>query len=83
LKKPSAFKMLTQFAGKVLLWMLSALYLLLFINEFVGFLGSKPLSYLFGGTVWVVHGIVLCLMGYFGREALRKVRIGSPQKSPA
>jgi hypothetical protein len=83
LAKQSAVMMLWQFAVKVFVWMLCAVYLLLLINEFAGFLGSKPLSYLFGGTVWVIHGIVLALMFYFVKQAIDKMRIGSREKRSA
>lgn len=44
-------------------WIAISIYLVLMINEFAGFLGdSRPLSYLFGSTVWVVHLIFICIL---------------------
>jgi ABC-type nitrate/sulfonate/bicarbonate transport system permease component len=70
-----------QYIIGTLFWILCAVYLLLFANEFFPFLGSKPLSYLFGGTVWVVHLVFLLLIGFFVIKVLtnsRKSKI--PQK---
>jgi hypothetical protein len=65
LEQKSVVSVFIGFARKTLLWILGALYVLLFINELVPFLGGKPLSYLFGGTVWAVHGVTLSVIGYF------------------
>ncbi|HQW02018.1 MAG TPA: ABC transporter permease subunit [Saprospiraceae bacterium] len=44
-------------------WIVISIYLMLMINELAGFLGdSRPLSYLFGSTVWVVHLIFICIL---------------------
>ncbi len=69
LEAPSAIKALLRFTGATLFWILSGVYVLLFVNEFTQFLGSRPLSYLFGGTVWVVHSVALAIIGYFGYVA--------------
>lgn len=65
LKKQSILSVLWQYASSVVFWILCGIYLLLFVNELMPFLGSKPLSYLFGNTVWVVHFVSLALIGYF------------------
>jgi len=81
LKKQSALSMLWQFAVNVMFWMLCGVYVVLFVNEFAGFLGSKPLSYLFGDTVWVVHVVALALIFYFAGLAVRKLRSGAVKKA--
>ncbi|MFT7450964.1 MAG: NitT/TauT family transport system permease protein, partial [Patescibacteria group bacterium] len=43
------------FASGIIGWSLCALYVLLFINEFVGFYPVKVLDNFFGETVWVIH----------------------------
>lgn len=79
LKQQSIFSVLGDYAAGVLFWILGGVYLLLFINEFAGFLGSKPLSYLFGDTVWFVHVIVLLLLALFGYRSVKQLL--QPKKS--
>ncbi|HUR31237.1 MAG TPA: ABC transporter permease subunit [Saprospiraceae bacterium] len=46
-------------------WISLGIYFILMLNDFMGFLGGlKPLSYLFGDTVWVIHIIVTALLLY-------------------
>ncbi len=44
-------------------WIFIVIYLLLMLNEYIGFLGDfKPLSYLFAGTAWVIHAVVIAVV---------------------
>lgn len=74
LKKQSVIAVLVQFAVTVLFWILCGLYLLLFVNELTPFLGSKPLSYLFGDTVWVIHFVSLSVIGFSAYRAYRRMQ---------
>lgn len=41
------------------------MYFVLFVNELVPFLGDfRPLSYLFADTVWIIHLVMLSVIGY-------------------
>ena len=57
----------------VVVWIVIGLYLLFTINEGVSILGDiKPLSYLFGDTVWVVHFIFALIIFYKGKGIYKK-----------
>ncbi len=46
-------------------WIGISIYFILMVNEFFPFLGAfKPLSYVFGSTVWVIHLIVISFLLY-------------------
>ena len=48
-------------------WIGISIYFILMINEFIPFLGGfRPLSYVFGSTVWVIHLIVIAFLIYRG-----------------
>ncbi len=47
-------------------WIVIIFYIVLMINEFIPFLNIKPLSYLFGEPVWVIHLIVMLFLFYRG-----------------
>jgi len=64
IKKPSVIDSALDFAFMIFGWVLLGVYLLLALNEFTGFLGVKPLSYLFADTVWVVHTIFISILIY-------------------
>ncbi len=83
LQKQSVIGVVWQYITGTLFWILCAIYLLLFVNEFIGFLGSKPLSYLFGSTVWVVHLVSLLLIGYFAYKAFKNSRKSKQPQTPA
>lgn len=45
-------------------WIVVGIYFILMINEFFHFMpGITPLSYIFGGTLWVIHLIFLSFLG--------------------
>jgi NitT/TauT family transport system permease protein len=46
-------------------WVMLFLYVIVSLDEFFGVLGEyNLLTYLFGGTVWVIHFIFLSIIGY-------------------
>ncbi len=48
-------------------WIVIIIYFIFMINEFIPFLsGFKPLSYFFGGTMWVINLIVLTFLLFRG-----------------
>jgi len=55
----------TGYAFQALVWSLLAVYVILFLNEFSGFLGDfKYLDFLFGKTCWSIHVVMLSIIGY-------------------
>ncbi|MFK7810374.1 MAG: ABC transporter permease [Saprospiraceae bacterium] len=54
-EKQSITDVIWNFASGIIGWTLCALYVLLFVNEFVGFYPVKILDEFFGDTVWVIH----------------------------
>lgn len=64
-KNTTLIQNLMAFIGLASFWIGISIYVILLINEFVPFFGDfKPLSYLFGDTVWVIHLIVLSTLAY-------------------
>ncbi len=54
-----------EYVGVALGWIVIGIYFLLMVNEFVGFLGdTRPLSYLFGRTAWVMHVMFISILGF-------------------
>lgn len=73
LKNVSVVDTILDYAFDVITWLTLALYLLFTINEFFPVLGNiKPLSYLFGDTVWVIHFIFILMIIYKGRNLYHK-----------
>lgn len=59
------FRGIFDFTLQALGWISIGIYFVLMINEFSPFLGGfKPLSYLFGQTVWVFHILFILLLLY-------------------
>jgi hypothetical protein len=53
----------TDYALLSLGWIMVGLYFIFMINEYIPFLGSlKPLSYLFGETLWVINLTFICFL---------------------
>lgn len=56
---------IVDYAWAVLIWLMLAIYILLAIDEMTGVLGNlNVITYLFGGTAWVVHFIFLSTIVY-------------------
>lgn len=63
------------FAFKALVWSALGVYVILAINEFVGFLGGiKVIDYLFGESCWAFHFVMISIIFY----KLRKWYINRP-----
>lgn len=63
LKEQTVWDSILDFAIKILVWILLALYVILAANEYFGFLGEiKPLDYLFGNTVWAIHMLFITII---------------------
>ncbi len=63
-EEKSTFDVILDYAMKSLVWVLLAVYLLLFFNEFFG--NVKILTHFFGETVWVIHFIMVSVIFYKG-----------------
>lgn len=62
LKEESVFDTIMDFTINIIVWIFLAIYLILAVNEFTGFLGGKLLSTLFGDTVWAIHTVFLSII---------------------
>lgn len=65
LKKQTLIKVILDYVFDALGWIGIILYLTLMLNEYTGILGEfRPLTYFFGEMVWVIHLIVLAIVGF-------------------
>ena len=65
MRKQTLIKVVLDYVFVALGWIAIILYLILMINEYTGILGDfKPLTYLFGETTWVIHLIVISIVGF-------------------
>lgn len=65
LDKPSLWESIFDYGFSAFTWSLLGVYIVLALNEFLGFLGGiKVIDYLFGQTCWVFHLIMLTIIGY-------------------
>ncbi len=65
LKKQTLVKVVIDYVFDALGWIAIILYLVLMINEYTGILGDfRPLTYLFGEMGWVLHMIVIAIVGF-------------------
>ena len=62
LKEESVFDTIMDFAITIIGWIFLAIYLILAVNEYTGFLGGKLLSTLFGDTLWAIHTVFLSII---------------------
>lgn len=62
LKEDTVFDTIMDFVINIIGWIFLAIYLILAVNEFTGFLGGKLLSTLFGDTVWAIHTVFLTII---------------------
>ena len=62
-RKQSLFKVVLDYVFVALGWIGIGIYLILMANESMGFLGDfRPLSYMFGPSVWIIHLIVISIV---------------------
>ena len=77
LKTVSGVDGIIDFVISILTWVFLGVYLLLMVNEISPFLaGLKPLSFLFGDTLWTVHfvfGLILIYQGYNFYQKMNKI----------
>ena len=65
LKDVTVWDHIFDYVMETIVWITIGIYLLLAANEIFSFFGQiKPLSYLFEGTIWVVHLIFLTIIGF-------------------
>ena len=65
LKQVSLFDVVFDFVISIATWIFIALYIIFMINELSPFIGDiKPLSYLFGDTLWTIHFIFGLILIY-------------------
>jgi NitT/TauT family transport system permease protein len=65
LKTVSGLDAIIDFVISILTWIFIGVYLLLLFNEISPFLdGLRPLSYLFGDTLWTIHFIFVLILIY-------------------
>ncbi len=73
LKSVSEWDAFSDFIIMLLSWIFIGIYILLTINEFSPFIGQvKPLSYLFGDTLWTIHVVFVLVLVYQVYQLLRK-----------
>lgn len=76
LKTVSGVDAIIDFVISILTWVFLGVYLLLMVNEISPFLaGLKPLSFLFGDTLWTVHfvfGLILIYQAYNFYQKMNK-----------
>ncbi|MDA8693555.1 ABC transporter permease subunit, partial [Saprospiraceae bacterium] len=64
-EKPSVWDSIFDFAFSAFVWSALGIYIVLTINEFVGFLGGiKVIDYLFGDSCWAFHFTMLSIIAY-------------------
>lgn len=82
IQKVTLLDSIMDFAGKALVWSALAVYVVLALNEFLGFLGDvKIIDYLFGNTCWAFHTLMLSIIAYKIRKWYLTRPIGhSPSK---
>jgi NitT/TauT family transport system permease protein len=77
LKRVSGLDAIFDYVFLLLTWIFLALYLLFMFNEWMPFLGVKPLSYLFGDVLWTIHFIFILILIYQFYHLYQKIFIKS------
>jgi ABC-type nitrate/sulfonate/bicarbonate transport system permease component len=64
-EEESAIEVVIDYIWLAFTWVMLLLYVIVAMDEFFGILGGyNILTYLFGGTAWVIHFIFLSIIGY-------------------
>jgi len=72
-EKPSVWDTIFDFSFVAFVWSALGIYVVLTINEFVGFLGGiKVIDYLFGDSCWAFHVVMLSIIAYKARKVWMK-----------
>lgn len=75
----SVLNSVVNFCTTAVVWIMLALYFIVAINEFIPFLGNaKLLDYLFQDTIWVIHFLFLCIIGYKGYQMYQNYKFKKP-----
>lgn len=83
-KKTSTLELIWNFITGISIWILTGIYILLLIDNFVPILGSeKILPYLFGDTTFAIHLIMWSIIGYQLYHYFRKKQEYTPVKLAA
>lgn len=78
-KEESAISVVVDYIWLAFTWVLLFLYIAVAVDEFFGVLGGyNLLTYLFGGTAWVIHFIFLSIIGYKVYGLTSKRMVGQP-----
>ncbi|MCP3929036.1 MAG: ABC transporter permease subunit [Bacteroidetes bacterium] len=73
-KEKSTLDAVLNYSVNTIVWVGLAIYIFLFINEYVPLLGNaQPLTYLFGDTVYVIHLLAFGILGYKGYYGYQKL----------
>ncbi len=71
--KASVWDSIFDFSFMAFIWSALGIYVVLTINEFVGFLGGiKVIDYLFGDSCWAFHVVMLSVIAYKARKVWKK-----------
>lgn len=83
LKGPGLWDSMFDFAFSAFTWSILGIYLVLSLNEVLGFLGGvKIFDFLFGDTCWVVHCIFILIILYKSRKIFVKHKSKFIQPAP-
>lgn len=64
-KEGTILGMIGKFVWEILVWVILVGYVLLLVNEYMGiFSNTKVLSYLFGGTTFVINILIISILAY-------------------
>lgn len=76
LKKFSEWDAISDYIISLTAWIFIAIYIALTVNEFTPILGqAKPLSYLFGDTLWTIHVVFVLVLVYQVYQLLKKFNL--------
>ena len=80
IKEESYLEIIGDFAVTILVWVIIALYLIAFVNEFTGIISteSKLFAYLFKDAAWAVHLIAFSIITFKGWSLYQRLK---PKKS--
>ena len=75
----SAISVIIDYIWLAFTWVMLFIYVVVAMDEFFGILGGyNILTYLFGGTAWVIHFIFLSIIGYKVYGLTSKTIVGQP-----
>lgn len=76
LKTVSGWDAISDYIISLLSWVFIIIYIALTINEFTPFIGDvRPLSYMFGDTLWTIHVVFVLVLVYHLYQLLKKFNL--------